>query len=223
MIFLFQNFANLKISPCSLEDTRHSFYQSGVSLEIILLDRVFSKNPLFLSLNYIERSEAAISLKNKLKNHPQSYSCCLDDNIYHFYEWVMMKIVILVRSYFSQYPPLFWSCSFKYFWYNMKQKCILKSLLNFGVLCPNFGHFLYLSKGTYLKLIAGDALCDPVKVFEVFVDTDNNLSMLKDAYLALVAQQSWNVYFLLYHTVVYHGLFVPYSSFIFEYLFKGKR
>ena len=43
--------------------------------KIIVLDRVFNKNPLFLSLNCIERSEAAISLKNKLKNHPQPYSC----------------------------------------------------------------------------------------------------------------------------------------------------
>ena len=39
--------------------------------KVIVLDRVFNKNPLFLSLNCIERSEAAISLKNKLKNHPQ--------------------------------------------------------------------------------------------------------------------------------------------------------
>ena len=39
--------------------------------KVIVLDRVFNKNPLFLSLSCIERFEAAISLKNKLKNHPQ--------------------------------------------------------------------------------------------------------------------------------------------------------
>ena len=39
--------------------------------EIIVLDRTFNENPLFLSLNCIERSKAAISLKNKLKSHPQ--------------------------------------------------------------------------------------------------------------------------------------------------------
>ena len=43
--------------------------------KIIVLDKVFRKNPLFLSLNCIERSEAETSLKNKLKNHPQPYSC----------------------------------------------------------------------------------------------------------------------------------------------------
>ena len=43
--------------------------------KIIALDRVFNKNPLSLSLNWIERSQAAISLKSKLKNHLQSYSC----------------------------------------------------------------------------------------------------------------------------------------------------
>ena len=43
--------------------------------KIIVLDRVFNKNPLFLSLNCTGRLEAAISLKNKLKNHPQPYSC----------------------------------------------------------------------------------------------------------------------------------------------------
>ena len=40
--------------------------------------------------------------------------------------------------------------------------------------------------------------------------------MSKDAYLALVARSSQNVYFLLYHTVVCHSLFVPYSSFYFS-------
>ena len=39
--------------------------------KIIVLDRVFNKNPLFLNFNCIKRSEAAIPLKNKLKNHPQ--------------------------------------------------------------------------------------------------------------------------------------------------------
>ena len=43
--------------------------------KIIVLDRVFNENPLFLSLNCTGRLEAAISLKNKLKNHPQPYSC----------------------------------------------------------------------------------------------------------------------------------------------------
>ena len=42
---------------------------------IVVLDIFFDKNPLFLSLNCTERSEAAISLKNKSKNHPQPYSC----------------------------------------------------------------------------------------------------------------------------------------------------
>ena len=58
-----------------------SFTTAGLHIAIPLVntnlkdtgysDRVFNKNPLFLSLNCIERSEAAISLKNKLKNHPQ--------------------------------------------------------------------------------------------------------------------------------------------------------
>ena len=73
----------------------------------MVLDRVFSKNPLFLSLNCIERSEAAISFESKLKNHPQPYRCCLDDNIYHFKEFVIMRIVILIRRYFSQFTLLF--------------------------------------------------------------------------------------------------------------------
>ena len=38
------------------------------------------------------------------------------------------------------------------------------------------------------SLVLGDVLCDPDEVFEIFVDIDDNLSMLKDAYLALVAQ-----------------------------------
>ena len=38
------------------------------------------------------------------------------------------------------------------------------------------------------SLVLGDVLCDPDEVFEIFVDIDGNLSMLKDAYLALVAQ-----------------------------------
>ena len=33
------------------------------------------------------------------------------------------------------------------------------------------------------NLIPRDVLCDPDEVFEVFVDIDSNLSMLKDAYL----------------------------------------
>ena len=43
--------------------------------KIVDFDRIFIKNPLFVSLNCIERSEAALSLKNKLKNHPQPCSC----------------------------------------------------------------------------------------------------------------------------------------------------
>ena len=35
-----------------------------------------------------------------------------------------------------------------------------------------------------------DVLHDPDEVFEVFVDIDSNLSMSKDAYLALVARSS---------------------------------
>ena len=60
-----------------------------------------------------------------------------------------------------------------------------------------------------------DVLCDPDEVFEFFVDIDSDLSMSKDAYLALVARSSY-VYFLLCHTAVYHSLFVPYSSFYFS-------
>ena len=141
MIFLLQNFANLKISPGSLDWVSKTlefwsiswyfwlfktffivsllaFFSRSFTIaclhiaiplvntnlkdtgylrildtlftdleylwKIIVLDRVFNKNPLFLSLNYIERSETAISLKNKLNNHPQPYSCWLDDNIYSF-------------------------------------------------------------------------------------------------------------------------------------------
>ena len=138
MIFLLQNFANLKISPCSLDWVSKTlefwsiswyfwlfktffivsflaFFSRSFTIaclhiplvntnlkdtgylrildtlftdleylwKIIVLDRVFNKNPLFLSLNYIERSEAAIPLKNELNNHPQPYSCWLDD-IYSF-------------------------------------------------------------------------------------------------------------------------------------------
>ena len=79
------------------------------------------------------------------------------------------------------------------------QKCIFKSLL-LRVLCANFDHFLsthYLkpiisrniSRKTFI-LVPGDVLCDPDEVFEVFVDTDSDLSMLKDVYLALVAPLS---------------------------------
>ena len=60
------------------------FYRSWVSLENYSPWYIFNKNPLFLSWKYIERSEAAIWLKNNLKNHPQPYGCWLDDNIYHF-------------------------------------------------------------------------------------------------------------------------------------------
>ena len=135
MILLLQNFANLKISSCSLDlvckisefwsiswyfwsfktffivsflaffscfftveglhiavplvntklkDTGYSFYRSGVCLENYTPWQSFQLNPVFLSLNCIKRSEAAISLKNKLKNHLQSYSCWLDDHVYHF-------------------------------------------------------------------------------------------------------------------------------------------
>ena len=38
------------------------------------------------------------------------------------------------------------------------------------------------------SLVPGDVLCDPNEVFEVFADTDSNLSMSKDAYLALVVR-----------------------------------
>ena len=65
-------------------------------------------------------------------------------------------------------------------------------------------HFVELFlRGSYLKpeiskiisqnvfsLVPGDVLIDPHKVFEVFVDIDSNLSMSKDAYLALVALSS---------------------------------
>ena len=53
-----------------------------------------------------------------------------------------MKIVILIRPYFSQYTYYFDSVSSsKYFWYNKKQKCMFKTLL-LGVLYANFGHVL---------------------------------------------------------------------------------
>ena len=38
--------------------------------------------------------------------------------------------------------------------------------------------------------VPGDVLCDPDEVFEVLVDTDSELSMSKDAYLALFARSS---------------------------------
>ena len=40
------------------------------------------------------------------------------------------------------------------------------------------------------SLFTGDVLCDPDKVFELFVDIDGDLSMSKDANLALVALTS---------------------------------
>ena len=36
----------------------------------------------------------------------------------------------------------------------------------------------------------GDVLCDPEEVFEIFVGVDNDLSVCRDAYLALVARSS---------------------------------
>ena len=38
------------------------------------------------------------------------------------------------------------------------------------------------------SLVPGDVLCDPDQVFEAFVDIDTDLSMSKDAYLALVTR-----------------------------------
>ena len=40
------------------------------------------------------------------------------------------------------------------------------------------------------SLVSGNVLCDPDEVFEVFVDIDSNLSMSKDAYLAVVVRSS---------------------------------
>ena len=37
------------------------------------------------------------------------------------------------------------------------------------------------------SLVPGDVLCDPEEVFEVFVDIDSDISMSKNAYLALVS------------------------------------
>ena len=149
----------------------------------------------FLSLNCIERSEAAISFESKLKNHPQPYRCCLDDNIYHFKEFVIMRIVIKTL-FFTIYSIILIS-SFKYIWYNIKLTCIFKSLI-FGVLCANFDHFLsryrhciapgeLILRGSYLKpersrnisrkifsLAPGDVLSNPDKVFEAFVDIDSH-------------------------------------------------
>ena len=77
----------------NLKDNGYSLHQSRASFwKIIVLDRVFNKYLLFLSLNCI---------RNELKNHSQPYSCWLDDNIYHFQECVMMKTNILIRPYFS--------------------------------------------------------------------------------------------------------------------------
>ena len=65
----------------------------------------------------------------------------------------MMKIIILVKTFHNilYFDPLSF---FRYFWYNIKQKCIFKSLL-LGVLCANFAHFLspgeFFLRGSYLK------------------------------------------------------------------------
>ena len=40
------------------------------------------------------------------------------------------------------------------------------------------------------SLVLGDVLCDPDEVLQIVVNIDGNLSMLKDTYLALVAQSS---------------------------------
>ena len=121
----------------------------------------------------------------------------------------MMRKVILIRPYFSHLLYYLDPVSpFKYFWYNIKQKCKFKSSL-LGVLCAIFGHFLsrhgysiapgeLFLRGSYLKpersrnisrkmfsLVPGDVLCDPDEVFEVFVDIDSDLSLSKDAYSAL--------------------------------------
>ena len=72
----------------------------------------------------------------------------------------MMKIVILIRPSFLQYTLPFYLdpvSSFKHILYNIKQKCIFKSLgvLPLGVLCANFVHFLspvkLFLRGTYLE------------------------------------------------------------------------
>ena len=39
----------------------------------------------------------------------------------------------------------------------------------------------------FALLLKQDVFCDLDDIFEVFVDIDNDISMLKDAYLALVA------------------------------------
>ena len=38
------------------------------------------------------------------------------------------------------------------------------------------------------SVVPGDVLCDPDKVFEVFVDIDSDLSMSKNAYWVLVTR-----------------------------------
>ena len=40
------------------------------------------------------------------------------------------------------------------------------------------------------SLIGGDVSCEPEQIFKVFIDTESDLSMGKDAYLALVARSS---------------------------------
>ena len=115
-----------------------------------------------------------------------------------------MKIVILIRTYFSQYTLLFWCC---FIFQILDITCIYKSLL-LGVLCANFCYFLtryghsiapgeLVLRDASLKpersrniswkmfvLVPEDDLCNPDEVFEVFVDIDSNISVSKDPYLA---------------------------------------
>ena len=79
-------------------------------------------------------------------------------------------------------------------------KRVKKQKIVMDIFIAPLEHFL---KGSYLNPercrnisqtifspVPGDILCDPHKVFEVFVDIDINLSMSTDFYLALVAQSS---------------------------------
>ena len=122
----------------NLKDTEIFFTDLEYLWKMIVLDRVFNKNPLFLSLDCTERSETAISLKNKLKviiNHiPIDWMIIfMKMKNYHFDKILLFKLccIILILFYLSN----------KHFLYNIKQKCIFKSLL-LGVLYANFGHFL---------------------------------------------------------------------------------
>ena len=127
--------------------------------------------------------KAAISLKNKFKNYSQPYSGWLryDENSY-FDKTLFFTI-------YSYFDPV---SSFKYFWYNIKQKFIFINLLleviflvifcqdifaNIFNNAPFVFALLLTQMKTYIKpkksrnifwnkfsLILGDVFCDPDKI-----------------------------------------------------------